>query len=522
MNARGVHRVVSGAVAAALLGLVGSALPGAATQAAPLVNFQMFDGHLHLVADDQVRYPRVSAGMPPPGAAGGLPPGAGGQAGSSGPAEPRAQTDVTRVVTWMKEQGVAGIAAIQKRGSYGTDNSYTLDAADLHKDLIAPVVILDAQQPDTPATLARMIRERGVAGIRLTGSPSADGTFPWLSSPQALKVWEVANQAGIVLDIMITNQDNSLQGVPEILRLARAYPNVRLVLDHALFPKAEAGPAYGINAAYSAMARQQNIYLKFTVINLDILREAKLSAPDFVRRLVDVYGADHVLWGSDLGNSSGSYQSIVARIVAATAKLKPAEQRKVLHDTGAKLFVRGGTTPTALVVGAASATPVSATPASAPVVPASAAGAGGAAASGEAAAQAAPQPAPPYGLPITLAQARLMAGVVETEAARRDHQDIVLAIVQPGGDLVYFAKMDDSTSIAIDWAQKKARMAARYRSASGNLPPNGEALPDAVPLGGGLPIVYHGKTIGGIGIDGFGHGQNAVVAQLAIDALGRQ
>jgi L-fuconolactonase len=309
------------------------------------VPFKMFDGHLHPVSDDTQRYPRVpDAGNPAAAFPGAfvMPPGVGGQPGGMGSTQ-RAETDIDkRVLAWMDEQGVEAIADVQKRGSYGTDNRYTVDAAAAHPQRLFAVVILDPQDAGAPAQLRDLISNHGIAGLRLTGSPAADGTFPWLSSPAALELWKIANDAGIVIDIMITNQDNSTTGVPEIARLAKAYPKVRLVLDHALYPKVEGGPDYGINAAYATLAAQKNVYFKFTTINLDFLREAHLPAPEFVRRLVTVYGADHVLWGSDLGNSGGTYPELVARIIDSTSKLTATERKKVLRDTGKAVFVRGG------------------------------------------------------------------------------------------------------------------------------------------------------------------------------------
>lgn len=350
MKARYIRRkfLIAAAVATALT-LMASPTRIVRADAAP---FKIYDGHLHPISDDQQRYPRTAAGGPPPGsapgmaaaapAAGGLPPGVGGQAGGINNSA-RAETDFDkRALKWMDEEGVEAAAAVQKRGTYGTDNSYTLDIAEAHKARLSAIVILDAENAQSPAQLRDMIDKRDAAGIRLTGALAADNTLPWLSSPQALKVWEVANAAGAVVDIMITNQDNTQYGVAEITKLAKAYPNVRLVLDHALYPKTEGAPDYGINATYALMAKQKNIYYKFSTINLDILQEAKLSAPDFVRRLVDVYGADHVLWGSDAGNTAGSYKELVGRIVAATAKLNDSEKRKVLYDTGKGVFVQGG------------------------------------------------------------------------------------------------------------------------------------------------------------------------------------
>jgi uncharacterized protein GlcG (DUF336 family) len=122
---------------------------------------------------------------------------------------------------------------------------------------------------------------------------------------------------------------------------------------------------------------------------------------------------------------------------------------------------------------------------------------------------------------VTLTQAKFLATFVETEAVKKNEKDMVIAVVGPDGELVYFQKMDDATYVSIQLAQSKAVMAARYRMASGNLPPGGATgLPDATSLKGGLPIVYQGKTIGALGVSG-AETNDVVFGQLAIDALSK-
>ena len=60
------------------------------------------------------------------------------------------------------------------------------------------------------------------------------------------------------------------------------------------------------------------------------------------RRAVDLFGADRVMWGSDIGTSSGTYKDMVQRMIAASDLLTPEEQRKVWHDTGRRVFAKGG------------------------------------------------------------------------------------------------------------------------------------------------------------------------------------
>jgi glc operon protein GlcG len=137
---------------------------------------------------------------------------------------------------------------------------------------------------------------------------------------------------------------------------------------------------------------------------------------------------------------------------------------------------------------------------------------------------AAPPLPPPfsYGTPITLEQARKVAAAAEAEAKKRN-MIMVIAIVEPSGDLVYFQRMDGAQYASIKNAQSKAISAALYgrptrifreRVAKGDLSPM--ALVGAVASDGGVPIVVNGKTIGAIGTSG---GADHEVSQAGADAL---
>ncbi len=138
---------------------------------------------------------------------------------------------------------------------------------------------------------------------------------------------------------------------------------------------------------------------------------------------------------------------------------------------------------------------------------------------------AAAPPLPPafsYGAPITLEQARKVAAAAEAEAKKRN-MIMVIAIVEPSGDLVYFQRMDGAQYASIKNAQSKAMSAALYgrptkifreRVAQGDLSPM--ALVGAVASDGGVPIVVNGKTIGAIGTSG---GADDAVSQTGADAL---
>jgi predicted TIM-barrel fold metal-dependent hydrolase len=294
------------------------------------------------VADDQARYPRNPMQRAPDAPY--RPPGVIGRPGGQhGPNPVNEVPDASRLLRWMQEENVDGIVAVQKRMIYRYDNSYILDSSDAHPALFSAVVILDAEDAGTPALVRRWVRDHGLAGLRLFGGRRPDGSMPWLDSPAALRSWEVAQEAGIVMDLEVLAQGGGGPSIPAILALARAHPDVRVVLDHLLEPEMDEGAHFGLDERYEQLAQCPNISFKFTSINLDICREAGIPAEKVLRRAVDLYGADRVMWGSDIGTSSGTYREMVARFLEAAVLLTPAELRAVGHDTGRRVFVKGGT-----------------------------------------------------------------------------------------------------------------------------------------------------------------------------------
>jgi L-fuconolactonase len=84
------------------------------------------------------------------------------------------------------------------------------------------------------------------------------------------------------------------------------------------------------------------VYFKLSSIILEQQAAAHLSGADFVRHAVDVYGAQRILWGSDVGNTQAPYAELVQLALDSAARLTPREQRQVFHDTGKAVHARGG------------------------------------------------------------------------------------------------------------------------------------------------------------------------------------
>ena len=134
---------------------------------------------------------------------------------------------------------------------------------------------------------------------------------------------------------------------------------------------------------------------------------------------------------------------------------------------------------------------------------------------------------PPYGLSITLAQAK-KAAAAALAPAHANNWTMVIAIVDPGGFLVYLEKMDQTQVGSVAIAEQKARSAAIFKRPTkvfqDRLARGGDGLlvlrlQDAIPVEGGLPIVVDGKLIGALGVSGGSSAEDEVCAEAGAKAL---
>jgi predicted TIM-barrel fold metal-dependent hydrolase len=98
-------------------------------------------------------------------------------------------------------------------------------------------------------------------------------------------------------------------------------------------------PDYGIDGIVGIFADCPNVYFKLTEINFERLDEAGHSPAWMIRRLADRFGAERLVWGSDVGQSvRWSYAEKVAMARAAADLLAPGERALFLHDNAARIY----------------------------------------------------------------------------------------------------------------------------------------------------------------------------------------
>ena len=132
----------------------------------------------------------------------------------------------------------------------------------------------------------------------------------------------------------------------------------------------------------------------------------------------------------------------------------------------------------------------------------------------------------PYGLAIDLATANKVMAAAEIEA-NKNKWPVAIAIVDSGGHLVLFQRLDNTQLGSIEVALEKAKTSVLYRRptkafedriAQGGADLKLLKLP-GLPLEGGIPIVKDGTIIGAIGVSGVLSSQDAQIGTAGLKAL---
>jgi glc operon protein GlcG len=126
----------------------------------------------------------------------------------------------------------------------------------------------------------------------------------------------------------------------------------------------------------------------------------------------------------------------------------------------------------------------------------------------------------PYGAPIALERAESVIAAATAEAKKHDWK-LNVAVVDSGGNLVAFQRMDGAQLASIQISEHKARAAVSYRRETKiyenaiqvNNMPYVATLDGIITSRGGIPLVEGGKIIGAIGCSGGSGSQDEVACK---------
>jgi L-fuconolactonase len=201
------------------------------------------------------------------------------------------------LVHQMDRNGVDAAVLVQMLGTF--DFTYMLDAARKHPGRFAVVAGVRSEREDACGLLAKHAHLLG--GIRLRPSSRSTGNDP-------LAIWRCAAEHGLAVSCVGPAADVTSAAFRQI---ADELPDLTIVLEHlAGLARPDVGDRTRFIEPVLGLAELPNIHVKLPGLGQLAQRAADLDTcsgipldledvPAILDRLVDRFGAERVMWGSD-------------------------------------------------------------------------------------------------------------------------------------------------------------------------------------------------------------------------------
>ena len=273
------------------------------------------DIHPHIIANDAGRYPLAPLG------------------GHQSDWSRTRPVTVEQLIAAMNEAGVQKAAIVQASTCYGHDNSYVADAVVAHPNRFTGVFSVDVQASDAPQNM-RAWYGRGLTGMRLfTFGSTMSEQANWLDDPGTYPAWVCASELGLSICLQM-----SAKAIPQAVRMAERFPNVRIILDHCARPELADGPPYNAAASLFGLASHPNVYLKLTPRIFAESRRGKATPETFFARLVSTFGASRLAWGSNYPSSEGALPQLLATARESLTGLTASDRDWIFARTAQALY----------------------------------------------------------------------------------------------------------------------------------------------------------------------------------------
>ena len=195
---------------------------------------------------------------------------------------------VYSVENYREDMAALGIdrAVLVATPIHGPGSPYTVSCVEADPDTFYGIVLVDYRATDVEAHLEDVFCHEHILGVRMTGEDLA-------AAPPAF--WSWMNRHEKQVHLLLSPPE-----LGEAVEYVDKYPDVDFVFDHlGLYPSAEGfapdDPPY---SEIRTIAQRRNAFAKITHTPSDE-QFPFADVHEFVRTLIDAFGSERLLWGSD-------------------------------------------------------------------------------------------------------------------------------------------------------------------------------------------------------------------------------
>ncbi|MFF1831357.1 amidohydrolase family protein [Paenarthrobacter sp. NPDC058040] len=278
-----------------------------------------FDTHTHAISPDTDKFPVKPLG------------------GTRSEWSQTRHVDIDGLVRSLDEAGIERAALVHASTVYGFDNSYAAAALARYPDRLVGVGAVDFLADTAVADLERLIQEQGFSGVRIRVS---DGTTKvptpgsGVSDERMDAVWDYVAANNIPVCIQMHSKD-----APKLVHVLQSRPAMTVLLDHAGRPNAAGGYPYPQLEELGQLAGFAGVHLKITPPAIKRLEdEPDANVTEVLGRLVETFGAERIMWGSNFPASAGTLGQLRDKIEGLLPELDDIQKAAILGGNAARIY----------------------------------------------------------------------------------------------------------------------------------------------------------------------------------------
>ena len=245
----------------------------------------------------------------------------------------RRRFDASDLKPLLDANGIDRTVLVQTISSLDETREFLQNAAE--NEFIAGVVgWVDLTDRAVDKTIAGLKRSEGgsfLVGVRHQVHDESDPR--WLLRDDVQRGIAAVGDAGLVYDVLVRTRE-----LPAALETVKRHSPIRFVIDHSAKPRIAAGPRDAAwEAALAPLSDLANVTCKVSGLftEADWKSWTVEQVEPYVRRVIDWFGADRCMFGSDWPVSllAASYEQVVT-----TTRQLVSDDEQIMGGTAARVY----------------------------------------------------------------------------------------------------------------------------------------------------------------------------------------
>jgi L-fuconolactonase len=228
----------------------------------------------------------------------------------------------------MDEAGVARVFAVPASWDV-KGNELVLKCASQNPERFSAICVVSPNRPEAPEQLHSFV-SAGAGGIRQVFPPGMSTS--WLTDGTAEWLWPELEKVGLPLMIWAPGE------LEAIVEIANSFPKLRIAIDHLnLDVHSSLEHAVASMAELSRLSAYPNVFIKLSALPCYASDSYPfVSVHELVRMSVAQFGAERLIWGTDLSRLPCSYREAVTSMTEHLPFLSADELDQIMNGSAAR------------------------------------------------------------------------------------------------------------------------------------------------------------------------------------------